>query len=144
MGVTPDGAKMFLGWFDAERQENCSFRLASDGKVRCLPDGPRVVKVAYEDPSCSSMIVMPNLLGDESAPTYALVSTPTGTLWGSQVVAESAVELGPLYTGETGYFIDGGVCSSEAGRLSDFGTYRWFRAAELQPETSSQRQETRE
>jgi hypothetical protein len=35
--VTPDGAKQFIGWHDAERNENCAFEFAADGQQHCLP-----------------------------------------------------------------------------------------------------------
>jgi len=33
--VTDQGDKLWHGWHDTQRQEDCTFRLASDGKVRC-------------------------------------------------------------------------------------------------------------
>jgi hypothetical protein len=37
MGTTPDGAKMFLGWRDIMRNEDCNFLASTDGVSRCLP-----------------------------------------------------------------------------------------------------------
>ncbi len=34
---TPDGAKVFMGWYDSQLNEKCTFRLAEDGRMRCLP-----------------------------------------------------------------------------------------------------------
>lgn len=35
--VGDDGSKQFAGWFDSERNEQCSFRTAEDGDIRCQP-----------------------------------------------------------------------------------------------------------
>lgn len=32
-----DGGKQTVGWFDAERQEDCAFRTGPDGVMRCMP-----------------------------------------------------------------------------------------------------------
>lgn len=39
LGRTPDGAQIFLGWFDTQRQENCDFAIdMAAGIQRCFPD----------------------------------------------------------------------------------------------------------
>ena len=35
--VGSDGSEQANGFFDSSRNENCSYRVASDGAVRCLP-----------------------------------------------------------------------------------------------------------
>lgn len=62
VGETPDGAKMFLGWHDAERGENCSFRVAADGKTRCLPEVYES-GAAFTDENCAQRA----LLGPQDA-----------------------------------------------------------------------------
>ena len=37
--VASDGAREFVGWYDSERKENCTFILAADGSTRCMPSG---------------------------------------------------------------------------------------------------------
>lgn len=57
VGTTPDGAAMFVGWYDSERQEECNFFLTTrDGMKRCVPDSSAAL--AYEsgyfaDSACS-------------------------------------------------------------------------------------------
>lgn len=50
--VTPDGARSFVGWRDTERDEDCDFKLASDGKQRCLPSGATATGV-FTDAACT-------------------------------------------------------------------------------------------
>src|SRR5207248_3319025 len=33
-----DGARLFVGWWDQKLGLSCSFRMATDDKLRCLPD----------------------------------------------------------------------------------------------------------
>lgn len=47
MLVTPDGARQFVGWYDSELDENCSFRKMADGKQYCMPiDGMHVAELS--------------------------------------------------------------------------------------------------
>lgn len=56
--VADDGARQFAGWFDTQRGEDCTFQVAADGKMRCMPI-PRVqgYVLYYADASCSQKIV---------------------------------------------------------------------------------------
>jgi len=53
-----DGAKEFLAgaWFDSQRNEDCTFTLASDGKTRCMPPGTEFRY--YADASCTQAMVL--------------------------------------------------------------------------------------
>lgn len=51
-----DGSKAFVGWFDSQRNEDCSFRIAADGTARCLPTGD--VVQFFNDGNCTSPLVM--------------------------------------------------------------------------------------
>lgn len=55
MLTTPDGAKLFQGSFDSERNEDCHFRIASDGATRCLPTAmiPLEQNTHFEDEFCT-------------------------------------------------------------------------------------------
>ena len=65
MLTTKDGAQQFVGWFDTERQETCSFRRVEWNVDRCIPD-ENVIEAAdrldsviyYSDPSCTTPIVL--------------------------------------------------------------------------------------
>jgi hypothetical protein len=56
---SPDGAKVFQGSFDSQRNEDCSFQRAADGMTRCLP-----TSVAYDygsyygDAACSVPVAL--------------------------------------------------------------------------------------
>ena len=56
MLTTVDGAKSFLGWRDTQRNENCTFRLAADGKYRCLPATFAGEIGWYLDAACTTAI----------------------------------------------------------------------------------------
>ncbi len=51
--VGADGSRQFVGWRDTERQENCAFSTASDGKVRCLPQPVNQAASYFADASCT-------------------------------------------------------------------------------------------
>jgi hypothetical protein len=57
--VAPDGRRLFAGWFDSQLATNCSFVVATDGVLRCLPD--RVVQLTpsleYADGGCTMPVV---------------------------------------------------------------------------------------
>lgn len=49
-----DGARQHSGlWRDTELQLDCTFALASDGVMRCLPPAPAVFVGYYRDATCS-------------------------------------------------------------------------------------------
>src|SRR5262245_10400360 len=60
VGTTPDGAKTFLGWHDAQRSEHCNFYAAADGTRRCLPvfDQPSAALDAsvFSDAQCTMQL----------------------------------------------------------------------------------------
>jgi hypothetical protein len=58
--VSNDGAKSFLGWFDTQRNEACSFMQAGDGKLRCQPYTIMSFQ-GYLDSNCTTKIATPGL-----------------------------------------------------------------------------------
>ncbi|HEV8247243.1 MAG TPA: hypothetical protein VGP93_15805, partial [Polyangiaceae bacterium] len=50
--MSDEGDCSWLGWYDLERDEACSFRLSGDGSWRCLPDSAVTADVAYKDEGC--------------------------------------------------------------------------------------------
>jgi len=50
-----DGSKAYIPgvWFDSQRNEDCSFNKAVDGKERCMPSGIGVVTSTFADPTCT-------------------------------------------------------------------------------------------
>jgi hypothetical protein len=93
--VSADGAKQFLGWFDSQRQENCSFQVAADGKTRCLPTTVLTFFYFY-DPECKRPLAV-------SAPAcpvrkYWADSLPIGSTCsplGGTRVFESGAKIAP-------------------------------------------------
>lgn len=82
VGVTADGAKTFIGWYDSVRNEDCAFMFASDGVRRCIPitleatdvNRPTVAGVYFSDSGCSvNNVVISNTC---SAPTVAFDYNP--------------------------------------------------------------------
>lgn len=65
-----DGAKEYLGgvWWDSDRNEDCSFAVAADGKTRCLPKGSDFRYFA--DAQCATPMVLTQ--GTCSAPKYGI------------------------------------------------------------------------
>lgn len=70
-----DGSRVFEGFFDTQRQENCTFnsRLvrAGDGTIRCLPSERLTYQsnFYFQDPSCLQRIAA--ALKTECPPVYA-------------------------------------------------------------------------
>ncbi len=65
MTATADGARNFIGWYDAEMKTPCRDATAADGKIRCLPgsfseafvpgDGRR--SLLYSDGACQRPVM---------------------------------------------------------------------------------------
>ncbi len=47
------GEKEFLGWYDRERSENCTFVLASDGRHHCMPTASIMGDTYFADAKCT-------------------------------------------------------------------------------------------
>lgn len=77
--VTSDGARSVttseeVGWFDSQRNEPCSFRLAGDGRMRCLPlsraRGDVSGGIYFLDGGCTERLaITPKLAGGECGAT---------------------------------------------------------------------------
>lgn len=54
-----DGSKAFIGWYDSQRDEECAFTKATDGKTRCLPQVPyATVGPYYSNATCTSPLYL--------------------------------------------------------------------------------------
>lgn len=72
--VGADGSQQRIGFSDTMRNnEACSFRRASDGTWRCMPDASTTISAYYSDPSCTS----PVAVGSCSTPADAYASEVT-------------------------------------------------------------------
>ncbi|MEJ7728245.1 MAG: hypothetical protein WKG00_03435 [Polyangiaceae bacterium] len=94
-----DGASQFLGWRDTERDEDCTFRKAADGKMRCLTDVPVIAAQAYEDAACT-IPLLNNATGCIAEGSVVLVQAQACDL-GLQVW-----KTGAKFTGATRYYFD--------------------------------------
>jgi len=76
VGMTPDGAKLFWGWHDSARNEDCNFYLLADGRYHCIPYTANTAGLYgyYLDAQCTTPVgtqstPCPN--APPPAPTYA-------------------------------------------------------------------------
>ena len=54
---TADGDKLWHGWRDSMRDENCAFLTAEDGKLRCLPEVEQYVQY-FADDKCAEPLIL--------------------------------------------------------------------------------------
>jgi hypothetical protein len=54
---TADGAETFLGWRDTQINQDCAFKTASDGELRCLPTNVAARGAFYIDSGCTQPAV---------------------------------------------------------------------------------------
>lgn len=95
------GARAFVGFHDRKLDIDCSFRLATDGVVRCLPDVS--VGLAYADPACSTVVgQLVEAACSTSTPKYAVfrqsscnTRTPTDTYYAIGAPVMSTVYAAP-------------------------------------------------
>jgi hypothetical protein len=133
MLVTADGAKAFNGWHDTERGENCSFGLASDGKIRCLPDLTTCPQSAYPlgtlfgDSSCAGPKLVA-VLATCSAPACAVAYS----MGDCNQVKLSVVRVGEKYSGSVVYYqASDGTCANATSGLVSYSIY--YAGAETAP-----------
>jgi hypothetical protein len=70
--------KQFLGWYDTERGENCTFALASDGKQHCMPNGIGISNY-YSDSDCTQPVVASSSADCVTGKLYGSTSENCGT-----------------------------------------------------------------
>jgi hypothetical protein len=104
---TPDGAKQFLGWHDTQLNDDCTFKKASDGVTRCLPNDMLPHLSAYSDSTCT----MPAVFGYacNPAPKYVQAQTMTQVCGGMTTTYGTIWLRGAQIT--TAYVKNGSSCS---------------------------------
>jgi hypothetical protein len=116
-----DGSQEFLRLFDKELGETCSYGLAADGSLRCIPvaDGSPFAAgtVMYDMPGCAAADRIAQLdapIGDP-APTHMQQIVPAGTSDGCGAVTFN-YELGAALVVTPGtttlYRLDGDTCTT--------------------------------
>jgi hypothetical protein len=92
-----------FSWYDSERDENCRFRVAADGVVRCLPASVEMGS-AFADDECTVPIIV--------------VSTPARgetARYGHRYSASMGLRMFALGAalGTTTYYDEGGDCAAD-------------------------------
>jgi hypothetical protein len=111
--VAADGARRWtFQWSDAARNEDCSFQLSADGKIRCLPAGASTY--FFADTACATRVA--NVTASCAVPAYASVPTAAASTCPTTPAATgtSIRSVGPRYTGAVYYrslcVVSGGRC----------------------------------
>jgi hypothetical protein len=118
--VTSDGDRSWQGWHDSERDEDCVFKTAADGKLRCLPNNDEA-RLYFTDTACSDPVVV--FVDDYCPDTDAEYLLH---LEGEQCMENRGTrvyELGPTYDTAGGlYLLDSnGTCAAATNPLT--GTF---------------------
>jgi hypothetical protein len=111
--VTSEGDRSWQGWHDSERDEDCQFMTAADGKLRCLPYNAEA-RIYFTDAACSDPVVV--FVDDHCAdtePEYLLYleGEPCDENRGTRVY-----ELGAAYDVAGGLYL----LDSSTGACSEF------------------------
>jgi hypothetical protein len=115
-----DGAKAYApyAWYDSQRQEDCTFVFASDGKKRCMPIYYVTTTSSFFDVQCTQKLVGEYSAG--CAPAYAVRYVQQLTC-----TSTYAYEMYPvlaIVSPVSVYVIDKGICKQVAA--SPTGVYR--------------------
>lgn len=117
-----DGAQQFIGWFDSQRNENCGFGMAADGKIRCLPGGAGTLPGFFGDSGCSQPVLT---VAVGCTPPATVQSTVTdgascGALPATKILSVGAKHAGGTFRGAPGSCINNTLPVS-AGDLYETG-----------------------
>ena len=105
-----DGSKQFLGFFDSERMENCTFARASDGKQHCMPDVDAAQTVYFTDASCTApLLVMPMTCA--TPPKYTSTTLYESTCPTPAGIVRRVYLTQAAFQGMTAYIGSQGSCS---------------------------------
>lgn len=106
MIVGADGSKELIGWYDKQREEECAFKSADEGKLRCVPTAHPVFDFA--DPECTKPLVTlpPQLDCNGNPPKYVMAMDytqaciPSARLF--EIGAASQTMVDPVYRSQQG------------------------------------------
>ncbi len=93
--TTPDGTKTFTGLYDTKRKEDCSFGIAADNVLRCLPTAPSTW--AFMDASCS----LPAYIGTCGNQPKYMAYSPSVSACGTPGATTIYLVGGPI----SGYYV---------------------------------------
>jgi hypothetical protein len=103
---TPDGTKLWHGWFDSTLSTNCSFSqgLAEDGATRCMPPATGAY---YADPGCTTQVAV--------VETGCAVPSHVSVAVSGEPCRSAAYALGAAVdAGMTAYAFEGTTCTPMA------------------------------
>lgn len=124
-----DGARHFAGWYDSEREVECSFQRAADGTIRCLPASASVNSTWFADASCTKPLAYV-LKGCDAPKTASLQASYCATFASSPV---KIFALAGVFRGSSYYTKVGAGCNA-APASSLIDTYDLFSVgAEIAP-----------
>jgi hypothetical protein len=116
MATTPDGAKIFQGNYDSQRGEDCSFRFAADGVMRCLPEAALLRSDFFEDSDCT----VPIALSSSCAPAPRYVSAPIA----ASCPFQAGGAIFDAVPASSSLFIKSGTTCAASGPVPGNATYR--------------------
>lgn len=92
-----DGSKQFVGFYDSERSEDCSFQKAGDGTTRCMPaSSGSVYNAFFSDAGCAQpLLSVPVGSVSCQAPKYGF--TLLGGCGGSDIRAVGSMHAGQVF-----------------------------------------------
>lgn len=109
-----DGSKEYIAgiWYDSERQEDCVFAAAADGKERCIPPSQNTL-ILFADSACKQQVAIATA---GCAPRYAAVPEPSTC--GSSIVHIHSIGAtmtpSKLYMSADGMCMDAGPADPSA------------------------------
>jgi hypothetical protein len=110
--TTGGGARELVGFFDTERNEECTFQRADDGRMRCLPSSFSYGEVGmFSDAACQTPLAVPQgaCTGDA---TYAVSSVYES---GCTNTARARSVRKVVGQATASYVSTGGGCTAQAG-----------------------------
>lgn len=105
-----DGSRQtVIGWFDSQRNENCSFSPAADGSMRCMPATSVSATGSYfVDAACTEELVVVLVAQCTGIPKYATrYVSQSDCLYGSSIYP-----VGAEYVGTALYVKNGTTCTA--------------------------------
>lgn len=97
-----------MGWHDALRGDDCEYRPASDGHIRCLPRATAFID-GYADAGCITRLAHASCAGAK----YGIESVPLCPEYGYRIFA-----LGAPYTGTHYYRVNQAGTCFQAGTIA--------------------------
>lgn len=109
-----DGSKAYLPgvWFDSQRQEDCSFGSADDGKERCLPTAESYAALNgyyFSDAGCTVPVAY---AGGGCAPKYVIGNGGSGCYGSPTAYTSQIFKVGAKLNQATLYIKSGASCTS--------------------------------